>query len=520
MMKNKLPKYIMLLPLLAIISTGCKKFDEINTNPNQTTEVSSGVLATTLILSITRNEISGTKGFMQSFLYGKYLTWGEGQENSQYNKIGRTNFDRITLLRNIKPMVDYATTEELRNAYSALGHFVRAWQFFLTTMQVGDIPYSEAVKGESDAIIKPKYDDQKTVFQGILNELDSANLLFSKAVAFKGDPIYDGDVDKWQRLTNTFQLYVLMNLYKKTSDAELSVTDRFKDIVANRPLMRNYNDNFALEYNSKAGQHYPWSNIPDGDNPNIKSNYAMVSATIINPLKALEDRRLFYYAKPSPVQIADGKLPSDYAAYIGAEPSNQFPVLQTMRVGRDYSDFNNRYILEVSAEPVGLLNYWDLQFVLAEATVRGWITGTPAQTYYAAGITSSMNFIMNYTKDIPDYTHDMPMDETYINAYPATAAVALSGSEEQQIEKIITQKYIAGFLHGFNYMAWYENRRTGYPEFILNPTSNLNTPNTQFPVRWLYPSNELSYNTDNLDTAIKRQYDGNDNVNSVMWLLK
>ena len=519
-MKNNILKYMLLLPITAIISTGCKKFDEINTNPNKTTQVSSDRLATTLILSITRDELSSTKGFMQSFLLGKYLTWGEGQESSQYNRLGRAGFGRLTLLRNIEPMVNYAQNEELKNSYSALGHFVRAWQFFLTTMQVGDIPYTDAVKGESEGIIKPKYDAQKTVFLGILNELDSANFLFSKGGTFKGDPIYDGNVDKWRRLTNSFQLYVLINLYKKTTDADLKVIERFKDIVANRPLMRDYDDNFALKYNALAGQHYPWSNVPDGDNPNIKSNYTMVSATIINPLKSLQDRRLFYYTKPSSVQIAAGKSATDWSAYIGAEPSNSFPALQTMRVGRDYSDFNNRYILEVASEPVGLFNYWDLQFILAEANVRGWITGTSAQAFYAAGISSSMKFIVNYTKDISDYTHDMKMDAAYIDAYPASAPVVLSGSAEHQISQIIKQNYIAGFLHNFNYKAWYENRRTGYPEFILNASTNLNVPTTQFPLRWLYPSNELSYNTDNLNAAINNQFGGNDNVNGVMWLLK
>ncbi len=88
------------------------------------------------------------------------------------------------------------------------------------------------------------------------------------------------------------------------------------------------------------------------------------------------------------------------------------------------------------------------------------------------------------------------------------------------MQQIITQKYIAGFLQGTNYNAWYENRRTGYPVFKLNSASNLNTPSTSFPVRWLYPSNELSYNNRNMDDAVKRQFPGGDNTNGVMWILK
>ncbi|MGF6925938.1 hypothetical protein QFZ48_001438 [Chitinophaga sp. W2I13] len=518
-MKHKSLKYILSVSLTAAMVTGCSKFDKINTNPNKTTQVSSAMLATNMILSITRSDISTAKSFMQPYLLGKYLTWGEGQENFQYNKFGRASFNRIALLRNVPPMIGYAPDEELRKSYNALGHFIRAWQFFQSTIQVGDIPYSQAVKGESENVIQPGYDTQKAVFLGILNELDSANLLFAAGKDFSGDPVYNGKVDNWRRLTNSFELHVLMNLYRKTGDADLKVVERFKEIVANRPLMRSYADNFALTYTAAAGQNYPWSDVPAGSgNSFVKSNYTMLSATLIDPLKTLHDRRLFYYAKPSPVKIAAGKTADDYDAYVGAEPSDAFPALQSIRLSKDYSDLNSRYVNMVNAEPVSVFSYSELQFVLAEAALRGWITGTPAQSYYAAGITNSMKFTAAYTPDIEDYHHNMKMDDSYIQSY--VASVVLTGSMQQQLSQIITQKYLAGFLQGSNYNAWYEQRRTGYPVFKLNATTNLNTPATQFPVRWLYPDNELSYNNANLNEAIQRQFSGSDNVNSVMWLLK
>ncbi|MGF6846170.1 hypothetical protein QFZ51_001405 [Chitinophaga sp. W3I9] len=518
-MKHKSLKYILSVSLTAAMVTGCSKFDKINTNPNKTTQVSSAMLATNMILSITRSDISTAKSFMQPYLLGKYLTWGEGQENFQYNKFGRASFNRIALLRNVPPMIGYAPDEELRKSYNALGHFIRAWQFFQSTIQVGDIPYSQAVKGESENVIQPGYDTQKVVFLGILNELDSANLLFAAGKDFSGDPVYNGKVDNWRRLTNSFELHVLMNLYRKTGDADLKVVERFKEIVANRPLMRSYADNFALTYTAAAGQNYPWSDVPAGSgNSFVKSNYTMLSATLIDPLKTLHDRRLFYYAKPSPVKIAAGKTADDYDAYVGAEPSDAFPALQSIRLSKDYSDLNSRYVNMVNAEPVSVFSYSELQFVLAEAALRGWITGTPAQSYYAAGITNSMKFTAAYTPDIEDYHHNMKMDDSYIQSY--VASVVLTGSMQQQLSQIITQKYLAGFLQGSNYNAWYEQRRTGYPVFKLNATTNLNTPATQFPVRWLYPDNELSYNNANLNEAIQRQFSGSDNVNSVMWLLK
>jgi hypothetical protein len=512
--------YIAGLTLLVVAQAGCSKFDAINTDPNKPTQVTSAMLASNMILNITRDETDSHKGFMQPFLLGKYVTWGEGQEDNQYNKFGRTDFNRLTLLRNIPSMIDFATTEETRNSYNGLGHFIKAWQFFYTTMQVGDIPFTEAAKGESEGLIQPKYDLQKTVFAGILNELDSADLFFSQGADFDGDPVYGGSADKWRRLANSFELYVLINLYRKTDDPDLNVIERFKNIAGTRPLLRFSDDNFQLVYNATANQNYPWSDVPSGSNPNVKSNYLMVSSTLIDSLKAFQDRRLFYYANPSPVQITGGKSVDDWSAYIGAEPSNSFPDLQTMRVSRDYSDVNSRYVNLVNAEPVKTFSYSDQQFVLAEAAARGWINGAPAQDYYAEGIEAAMHFVAGSTPDDAEYTHNVQLDDAYIHAYPASAPVVLSGNMEHQVSQIITQKYIANFLHSSNNTAWYEHRRTGYPAFKLNSFTNLNLPSTQFPVRWLYPSNELSYNTENLNEALARQYGGNDNVNEVMWILK
>lgn len=520
-MKRILLKYMLVLPALVILTPGCKKFDDINSNPDKTGEVSSSILATGMILNMTRSDISTQKSFMQPFLLGKYITWGEGQESFQYNKLTRADFGRLTQLRNIAPMEKYATNDALRKSYQALGHFIRAWQFFQASMQVGDLPYKESVKAETENILQPKYDSQKVVFQGILDELDLANQLFSEGATFEGDPIYAGKTDNWRRLTNSFELHVLINLYKKTGDADLKVIDRFKDILANRPLMRDYKDNFALAYNNIAGQNYPWSDVPAGSgNSFVKSNYTMLSNTLLDPMRTLKDRRLFYYAKPSPVKVASGLSESDYNAYPGVEPSDAFSALQTRRVGKDYADLNNRYVQLVNAEAVSVFSYWDLQFILAEAAVRGWITGPSAQSYYAAGISSSMNFIVSNTPDLMDYHHNMKMDAAYIAAFPGTAGVALAGTNEVQISQIITQKYLANFLHGSKYGAWYENRRTGYPNFILNSTTNLNAPTTQFPLRWMYPSNELDYNSANVSAAIQSQFGGNDDVNGMMWLLK
>jgi hypothetical protein len=40
------------------------------------------------------------------------------------------------------------------------------------------------------------------------------------------------------------------------------------------------------------------------------------------------------------------------------------------------------------------------------------------------------------------------------------------------------------------------------------------------PMRWLYPSSETDYNRENLEEALDRQFDGYDEVNNLMWILR
>ena len=53
---------------------------------------------------------------------------------------------------------------------------------------MGDIPYSDALKGE-EGVQKPKYDTQKEVMRQVLEDLEEAYTLFSSGSDFDGDPI-------------------------------------------------------------------------------------------------------------------------------------------------------------------------------------------------------------------------------------------------------------------------------------------------------------------------------------------
>ncbi|MEG0808499.1 MAG: SusD/RagB family nutrient-binding outer membrane lipoprotein, partial [Alistipes sp.] len=338
--------------VVGLIIAGCSKFDDINTNPDKPSSAKAGWFVTNMLTTITQSTAMRTTGFKQPYNLSKYVLWTELQASLQYNNLDRISFtNKFMPLKNIAPMVAAAPDAEQKSAYTALGHFLRAWQFFQTSIRVGDIPYSEAILGDA-GITKPKYDTQKEVFKGIIAELDEADKLFAKGKTFEGDFIFAGNVDKWRRLSNSFQLYVLINLYKKSSDPDLNVINKFKE-VAQRPLMRDFNDNFAMTFNGSKGYCYPWSNT--AADLNEFTQYTMLSTYYIDLLKQGSDRRLFYVAEPSARLVKAGKEASSFEAYEGVEPSAEYTSTITAKQNGAYSDLNLRYVENGKAEPVGLL---------------------------------------------------------------------------------------------------------------------------------------------------------------------
>ncbi|OQP54550.1 hypothetical protein A4H97_21510 [Niastella yeongjuensis] len=499
--------------ITTLLTSGCNKFDQINTNPDKPVKVTPDMLATTLILDATKATFRSNTDFVRPAQLGKYTCWSSSPSTEQYNYFGRTDFLSLPVLNNIKPMVDLATTDPLKNAYSGLGKCMRALKFFYLTMQLGDIPYTQALSGE-EGTLKPEYDTQKDVFLGLLKELDEANDLFANASDFPGDPVYGGKVTQWRKFANSLQLQILMNLYKKTADADLKVVTRFQDIINNRPIFQSNADNFGLVFSNVAGQKYPF--YIEGNQSYV---YVMVSSFLIDSLKAFNDNRLFYYANPSPVKVAAGKAVSDPAAYSGPDPAAPYSDITKVASSKDYSPINDRYLQLPQGEPVYMLSYAQLKFIMAEAGIRGWIPGG-GEAHYTDGIKAAMHCVADNTPDDPLYHHNQKITDTYIqNTYLQQAKVKFATSTDDKLRQVWIQQYLSLFLQA-PYSAYYEYRRTGYPVFTINPASNLNTPTNKIPQRYLYPQSELDYNKEHVVEAIQRQYNGDDNVNNPMWILQ
>ena len=479
-MKKILAAYILLL-----LATACQDYEEFQMDPNSTTEANPGLLLTNIEVSAF-NSID-----LNAAMACRYLVNVNLVDDFQYYAWDRASFGFYNLLRQVGKMEEEARADNNTN-YLAIAKFFKAYAFEQITRQFGDIPFSEALKAE-ELVITPAYDEQKTVYLGLLNLLEEANELIDPAAdPITGDIVYAGDITRWQKLINSYRLRVLMSLSLKENDADLNLAASFNEIFSNPgryPIMESVADNCRYTYSEETGNTYPfWRSA------SITTSY-ILEESFVDQLKVLEDPRLFEIAAPE-IQAGDSSMFSfsSYGGFNGSAPIDENVARLSAGEG---SPLNERYIEDPEAEPNLALGFAELSFTLAEAANRGWINAG-ATGFYEAGIRASMKFYNVNTTAIDNY---LAQPEVQYN--PATG-----------LEQILTQKYLAMFLNS-GWEPFYNNRRAGMPVFDTSGGATLNQD--RVPKRWMYPTSEINQNQSNLEAAIQRQYPDGDNINGVMW---
>ena len=127
--------------------------------------------------------------------------------------------------------------------------------------------------------------------------------------------------------------------------------------------------------------------------------------------------------------------------------------------------------------------------------MRGF-TNDDAQTLYADGI----------KKALEQYEID---PATYLSSPAAT----LSGTDEEKLEQIIVQKWLAIYFESNE--AWAEYRRTGYPRIWLGTDASDNAG--EIPRRIRYPLDEYAKNETNVSAAVSKLTDGDQYASKVWW---
>src|SRR5690606_9814820 len=490
--------FICLNAIILLVFSSCTDLSEINENPNNVAQTHPQLLFTEL--SHKAFSVEG-KGIMYA---AKMIVQTDGENSGQYYNWQRGSFSDYSRLRDVAKMIEESQRTD-NQAYLAIAKFFKAFYFYKLTLTFGDIPYSDVIKVESEEVYTPEYNSQKDVSLGISYELEQANILLeSTDEVMTGDIIYDGQPLAWRKLINSFRLRVLMTLSKKVSDPDFNVASTFASIVNNQPIIASNAESGALTFIDQEGSQYTEFN---------DSSYGSglyMDGTFIDKLQEHQDPRLFIFCGRTRNALEAGLDKDDFNAYNGGNPLAPYAEINDQAAAGEISKPNLRYSTDPTTEAHNLLSYSEVEFLLAEAIVRGWISGD-AQAHYESGVRASFDFYYTYAKDgLNQYVESSDAD-TYLSGTLVNFSNA--SSVEQQIEMIITQKYFTSFLQSGSRM-YFEHLRTGYPEFAHKQDA---TP----PTRWMYPQSEYLRNQANVAEAIENQFGaGNDGIRQTPWWLQ
>jgi hypothetical protein len=362
---------------------------------------------------------------------------------------------------------------------------MRDWAYSFMTAMWGDIPFTEANKGD-EGKITPVYDKQQVVYDSLLKSLENASSIMGGSGLGLGsrDPIYSGDVDKWKKFANSLRARLGLNL--SNVDPARARTEVAAAIAAGGFTSNNDDAQINWPGNTTANANPWWGNQLEGGGTRDDARF---SVTFIDSLKSLSDPRLPIFARVTQATGDFQGMPNGIEA--GAAGA----------WGTKSSRLGSKVFAK--AQPSYLMTYAEYSFIKAEAAERGWIAGgaVAARQYYAEGITASMQDWGVAAADITTYL-----------AQPRIQYLGTGASSNAGIAQIILQKWIAAFTAGFE--SWTEWRRTGCPH--LTPAVEARTSPAQVPRRVIYPQTEQSFNNTNLQAAISSQ--GGDQLINRLWL--
>ncbi len=505
-------KYILFAIISLTILHACDNFEELNTNPNTTTEVAPSMLATQVLKDSYRFWNVNAADFLSGNLFNHHIITtreeSPGQYYWSYGPYG--SFGAYARLTDLDYMVKFAEGSNYEPSYRGLALFLKAWFGFKNTLTMGDVPYSEAGLAK-EGNFTPKYDKQADVFVQVLTDLESAAEYFGEGNDFDGDFMFDGDASKWQKLCNAMQLKVIQTISKRVTAEQKA---RFAEIVNSELLMTSNDDDFKLVYSTISNAVFPF--YPNGE---TFQPYASLSKLTVDNLKTLQDRRLFYFAEPAPVKINSGLTESDFEAYTGGLSSLPYATLQAEALAGEQSFINKRYALYQDNDPMLIFTYSEQCFIIAEAIEEGWVSGD-AKTQYENGVKAQLKHYMNLP-NTAGHVHGMAIDQDYIDGYfTGETAFKTTGSKTERLHQIWTQRWLIDFFQG-NGGNYEQFLRTGWPEYPLDPATSLNNDNKNvYPKRWYYPLSEQTTNAENYYQAISDQFGGVDATDQVPWYLK
>ncbi len=518
MIFNKIKTTVICVSLLA--AAGCTgDFEEINSNPygagSEILEQDFNSIKSLFppmfnnVLVVNPEWFYQVQQGLQGDIWSGYMStptpFAGGTNNTTYDLVPGWNgfaWDAgyVSVMANALKVKQRA--EESYSQFYALSLIIKVEAMHRITDTYGPCVYSQF--GTENPVIA--YDSQEAVYTQMFADLDYAVTDLTTRVnanepsTFVGTDLtaYNGAYKKWVVFANSLRLRLAMRLVKVNptlakSQAEKAISQEFG-------VMQNNDDSCVLV-------------SPTYKNPIFTITNAwqdiLMSADMESNMVGYKDPRLAAYFNTS------SQYPGTYKGVrTGIEIAAKATHASFSAVGAVVN--TNKIVWMPAAE---------VYFLRAEGALRGWNMGGTAQSLYETGIaTSFAQYSLPGASDYAANKVDMPIN--YVDPADATnngAAVNkvtiawdAASTNEVSLQRIITQKWIAGFPEGQE--AWSEQRRTGYPMLlpVLKNTSG-GKITTQYGVRRLpFTTAEKAGNPGGVATG-EAELGGPDNGGTRTW---
>jgi hypothetical protein len=215
-------KYILFGGLLVLSTASCKKFLDVNTDPDNPNNKTVLVQNRLPWIQHFYTYTAGVTNFRTSLQAGVY--YSTSGSNNALSTTWTASGGNVTpyqtwFVEVASNLNDLYSTAENQGAYYYMGaaNVVHALGFMEMLDLYGEMPYTEALTGNPS----PAYSDGKTIYNGCMAKLDEAISLFSKtqdaaAPSFAaGDMWGQGDVSKWIKLCYGLKARYMLKLSKK-----------------------------------------------------------------------------------------------------------------------------------------------------------------------------------------------------------------------------------------------------------------------------------------------------------------
>ena len=345
---------------------------------------------------------------------------------------------------------------DVRTNKTAIIELYEIYTYYVLVTSFGDIPYTEALDID---ILNPVFDKQEDIFNDLIERLD-ANVIAKFVTGKSGfsasvDLVYQGDIVQWKKFANSLKLQMGMLL----ADSDATKAKTVVNAAIASGVFTSANDNMKLAFESAA----PYTNpiyaalVLSGRDDYVPTK------TIVDIMNSLEDpRRNDYFT------LFEG-------AYKGGIPGE-------LNTFGKYSHVSEKIANNPNLE-APLMTYFEVEFLIAEAIERGFITTGTAENHYNNAVTASIKYWGG--------------SDVEAQSYLGNAGVAYSSATGNYKQKIGTQKWLALYNRGFE--SWTEWRRLDFP--VLVAPAKAETTNNKPPYRLTYPDVELTLNGENLKAA-------------------